>query len=136
MMIGWKAILPLAAVCAAGSTAALADSTVDPSEDAFAPMQRYAISYDEPREFGKFYLRQYDISPYDADFEQLPHAKNPDMRVLLVTVDGMSDATVQGIQFRLGLARDGRGWKAVEAGMRRKCQSGEYAGKWTKGVCP
>ncbi len=133
------AALPVAALLAGGSTALSAGSgeaTVAPPASEFSPMQRYDIAYDKPRDVAEFYLKDFGFRKYDADFEDLDHDADSNMRVVLVTVDGIRDDSVGGVQMRFGLRASRGSWEAVEAGMRRKCRRGENAGKWTKDVCP
>lgn len=113
-----------------------ANSAKAPPVTAFSPIQRYAITYDDPRDVAEFYLRDLGIKARDAQFEEIDHPSDVSMRVVLVTVDGIRDDSVRGIQLRLGVRASAGSWEAVEAGMRRKCYRGENAGQWTKGVCP
>ena len=58
------------------------------------------------------------------------------MRLLFVTVEGIEDNAVTGVQWRLGVKSVEGQWQAIEAGLRRKCLRGDNAGEWTKDVCP
>ena len=133
------AALPIAAGCTFGAAVLSAKSGEDrvaPPATEFAPMQRYAIGFDKPRDVAEFYMRDFGFSQYDADFTELDHDADSRMRVVLVTVDGIEDDAVQGIQMRFGMRPSEGSWEAVEAGLRRKCYRGENAGKWTKDTCP
>ncbi len=84
----------------------------------------------------EFYLRDYGFRPRHAEFEEIDHPTDRSMRIVLMTVDGIADDAVKGVQWRFGMRTSAGSWEAVEAGMRRKCQRGDNAGKWTKAVCP
>lgn len=131
---GWTALTLAAAL--AGTTALSAKKDAAPPATAFTPIERFAISYDSPQDMAEFYLRDFGIRPRDADFEQSRDPANPDIKVMLVTVDGIADDAVQGLQMRLGLRASQGGWETIEAGVRRKCRRGDQAGTWTKNVCP
>ncbi len=135
---GMLAIMPVAALLAGGATlsAENADSAQIPPASEFNTIQRYAISYDDPRDVAEFYLRDYGFRPRHAEFEEIDHPTDRSMRIVLMTVDGIADDAVKGVQWRFGMRTSAGSWEAVEAGMRRKCQRGDNAGKWTKAVCP
>ncbi len=133
------ATLPVAGLLVGGASVLHAEDTKSaeaPPVSAFSPIQRYAISYDDPRDIAEFYLRDFGIKARDAEFEEIDHPSDVSMRIVMVTVDGIRDDSVQGIQLRLGVRASAGSWEAVEAGMRRKCYRGDNAGQWTKGVCP
>lgn len=123
-----------------GTPAALAqsgESAVAPAASEYSPIQRYAITFDRPRDLAEFYLEQsYEISPRAAEITELAHPSDASMRVVLVTVDGLLDDSVQAIQLRIAMKVDAGNWGAVEAGVRRKCARGDNAGNWQKAVCP
>jgi len=122
----------------AGATTVLAqksDKTAPPASE-FSPIERFAISYDSPHDMAKFYLRDFGIRPRDADFDESRDPADPNIKVMLVTVDGIADDSVRGLQMRLGLRASQGGWETIEAGVRRKCRRGNDAGSWTKSVCP
>ncbi|MEL6531284.1 MAG: hypothetical protein AAFQ27_15100, partial [Pseudomonadota bacterium] len=100
------------------------------------PIQRYAITYDDPRDVAEFYLRDFGIKARDAEFAEVEHPSDVAMRIVMVTVDGIRDDSVKGIQLRLGVRASAGSWEAVEAGIRRKCYRGDKAGQWQKDVCP
>lgn len=131
-----KAAVSVVALLAGASSVAAEDSNMAPPASEFAQIERFAIAYEEPRQMAEFYVRDYGINPYDADFKELRHPEDPDMRVWIVTVDGLADDSVKGIQFRLGLRADRGNWKTMEAGVRRKCYRGENIENWTTNVCP
>ncbi|MBD2843156.1 hypothetical protein [Erythrobacter rubeus] len=133
---GLIASLPFAAFLAGLPVAVSAEEADVPSASAFAPMQRYAIAYPEPRDVAEFYVRDLGMKARAADFEEFDHPNDRSMRIVLVTVDGIADDTVGAVQLRLGLRFSEGSWEAVEAGMRRKCQRGANAGEWTREVCP
>ena len=107
-----------------------------PAEDAFTPIERYGITYDKPRDIAEFYLKQFGLHRNDADLHEVRHPTDRSMRILIVTVDEVEDASVGGVQWRLGVKVSAGQWQAVEAGIRRKCLRGDNAGQWTKDVCP
>lgn len=107
-----------------------------PPESAFFHVQRYAITYEEPRDIAEFYIREFRFKKYDAKIEEIRHPSDRSMRIVFITLNDIDDAAVQGVQLRLGLKFSEGQWQAVEAGMRRKCARGESAGEWTKSVCP
>lgn len=107
-----------------------------PPQDAFTPIERYGITYDKPRDIAEFYLKQFGLHRNDADLHEIRHPTERSMRILYVTVDKVEDASVQGVQWRLGVKFSEGQWQAVEAGLRRKCRRGSNAGEWTKDVCP
>ncbi len=131
--------LSMAALLAGGATALSAESgetaSMPPASE-FNTIQRYAISYDDPRDVAEFYLRDYGFRPRHASFDEVDHPTERSMRIVLVTVDGIADEAVRGVQWRFGMRTSAGSWEAVEAGMRRKCQRGDNAGQWTKAVCP
>ncbi len=133
------AILPAVALFVGGATvlsAAGSETAEIPPANAFNPIQRYAISYDHPRDVAEFYIVDFGIKPRDAEFQEVAHPSDVSMRIMLVTVDGLRDDSVQGIQWRFGMRASKGSWEAVEAGMRRKCYRGDNAGQWQKDVCP
>lgn len=133
------AAAPLAALLAGGATVLSAENPGSggvPSANEFNPIQRYAITYDDPRDVAEFYLRDFGLKAYDAEFQELDHPSDASMRVVLVTVDGIRDDVVQGVQWRFGVRASAGSWEAVEAGMRRKCYRGQNAHQWTRDVCP
>lgn len=130
------AALPIAALLAAGSSVLSADEGKVPSASEFAPIERYGITYDEPRDMAEFYLREYGLKLRHADIEELDHPTDATMRVMLVTVNGIRSDSLNGVQFRLGIRANRGSWETAEAGMRRKCNRGESMGEWTKAVCP
>jgi len=122
----------------AGTTAVSAqksDKTAPPASD-FSPIERFAISYDDPHDMAKFYLRDFGIRARDADFDESRDPADPNIKVMLITVDGIADDSVKGLQMRLGMRASQGGWETIEAGVRRKCRRGDEAGSWTKNVCP
>ena len=130
---------PVAVLLAGGASALSAeasDAKAIPPASEFNTIQRYAISYDDPRDVAEFYLRDYGFRPRHAEFEEVAHPDDRSMRLVLVTVDGIADDAVKGVQWRFGMRTSEGSWEAVEAGMRRKCHRGDDAGKWTKAVCP
>ncbi|QFT76421.1 hypothetical protein [Erythrobacter sp. THAF29] len=133
------ASLPAAMLLAGGSATLSADDSdaanIPPAVE-FAPVQRYNITYDAPRDVAEFYLRDFGFRTRDAEFQQADHPTDPTMLVMLVTVDGIRDDSVRGVQLRLGMRASAGFWEMVEAGIRRKCHRGENAGKWTREVCP
>jgi len=133
------ATLPVAALLVGGATvlsAETAETAEVPPASAFNAIPRYAISYDATRDVAEFYLRDMGFKLRDAEFQEVAHPSDVSMRIMLVTVDGIKDDSVRGMQWRLGMRTSGGSWEAVEAGTRRKCYRGENAGKWTKDVCP
>ena len=131
--------LPVAALLAGGAATLSAESSeieIAPPASEFVPIQRYAISYSEPRDVAEFYLKDFGFKTYDAKFTELDHNADQNMRVVLVTVDGIKDDAVRGVQWRFGLRPSAGSWEAVEAGIRRKCQRGDNTDQWTKDVCP
>ncbi len=131
--------LALSALLLSGAAALSAnDGAVEaiPAQDAFTPIERYGISYDKPRDIAEFYLKQFGLHRNDADLHEIRHPSDRSMRILFVTVDEVEDASVQGVQWRLGVKFSEGQWQAVEAGLRRKCHRGPNAGEWTKDVCP
>ena len=133
-----KAGLPLTALIVGVSalSAQDADSKMAPPKSDFAPIERFAIAYEEPRQMAEFYVRDYGINPYDAEYKELRDPEDPYMRVWMVTVDGIADNSVKGIQFRLGLRADRGSWRTIDAGVRRKCYRGENVDSWTTDTCP
>ena len=133
------ATIAMAALLAGGATTLSAESSdtaqIPPASE-FNTIQRYAISYDDPRDVAEFYVRDYGFRPRDAKFEEVEHPTEQSMRIVLVTVDGIADDAVKGVQWRFGMRTSAGSWEAVEAGMRRKCHRGDNKGKWTKAVCP
>ncbi|MEM6499024.1 MAG: hypothetical protein AAF709_20165 [Pseudomonadota bacterium] len=120
-----------------GGAASLSAETAEvPPSSAFNPIQRFAISYDEPRDIAEFYVREFGLKARDAKFEEVPHPSQTSMRIMLVTAEGLKDDSVEGLQMRLDLRFASGNWEAVEAGMRRKCYRGPNAGEWTRDVCP
>ena len=102
MTIGKFAISTLtAAILFAGGSSMLSaqnsDADTAPPADAFSPIQRYAIAFDQPRDLAEFYLRDFGLKPYGADIEELPHPANPNMRVLLITLDPIKSGAVRGV---------------------------------------
>lgn len=139
MTRNWFAALPAATLLFGGATVLFAvdsEAAEIPPSSAFNPVQRYAISYDDPRDVAEFYLRDIGIKPRDAEFHEVAHPSDVSVRIMLVTVDGIEDDAVQGIQWRFGMRTSEGSWEAVEAGMRRKCYRGANAGQWQKEVCP
>ncbi|MEM7701348.1 MAG: hypothetical protein AAF251_05370 [Pseudomonadota bacterium] len=135
---GWTAATTALAMAAAlaGTSAVSAKKDAAPPASAFTPIERFAISYDSPRDMAEFYLRDFGIRPRDADFDESRDPADPNIKVMLVTVNGIADDSVKGIQMRLGLRASQGGWETIEAGVRRKCRRGDEAGNWTKSVCP
>lgn len=125
------AMVPVAALLTGGMTALSAENSgsvpVPPASE-FNAIQRYAISYDDPRDVAEFYLRDYGFKPRHAEFEEVAHPSDRSMRIVLVTVDGLADDSVKGVQWRFGMRTSEGNWEAVEAGMRRMCYRGENAG--------
>nr|WP_298898487.1 hypothetical protein [uncultured Altererythrobacter sp.] len=121
-----------AATLSAGNSA----TEAVPPQDAFTPIERYGITYDEPRDIAEFYLKQYGIHRNDADMHEVRHPSDRSMRILIVTVVEVEDPSITGVQWRFGARFSEGQWQAIEAGMRRKCARGENAGEWTKSVCP
>lgn len=109
----------------------------EPSASDFNAIQRYAIAYDEPRDVAEFYVRDAGLNPRDASFEEIDDPSRRSDKIVLATVEGIH-GPVQGVQWRLHLRFNvsDSSWETVEAGMRRKCASGQTAGEWTKEVCP
>ncbi|MBV7265537.1 hypothetical protein [Erythrobacter ani] len=139
MKRGLLVAFPVAALFmgGAGTPSAEASETAElPPISAFAPIQRYAISHDEPHDHVDFYLRDYGMRANGAVIAEMAHEKDPNLRVVLVTIDDMEDDAIAGVQWRFDLRSSAGRWKAVEAGMRRKCQRGPNAGEWTREVCP
>ncbi|MEO1731056.1 MAG: hypothetical protein AAFR64_09975 [Pseudomonadota bacterium] len=132
-------LLTAATLFAGGATALSAkgdsDKTAPPASD-FAPIQRYAIAYDRPRDLAEFYLSEFGLKTYGAKIEQLDHPTNPDMRVMLITIDPIEDGSVNGVQWRFDLSSNGGMWRTETAGMRRKCSKGANPNEWTREVCP
>lgn len=131
--------LTFSALLMSGAAALSANESADdaiPPQDAFTPIERYGITYDEPRDIADFYLRQFDVHRNDADVSEIRHPTDRSMRIILVTVDDVKDESVKGVQLRLGVKFSEGQWQAIEAGLRRKCHRGPNAGEWTKGVCP
>ena len=131
-----KTMIAAAAVLGAGASAVRADTNEVPSAAEFAPIQRYAIAYDEPRDLARFYLREAGFFKYDGEIEVLTDPADTDRRVMLVTVEPLADAKVKGVQYRFAIRSVARRWQAEDAGMRRKCQSGTDADRWTTDTCP
>lgn len=107
-----------------------------PPASAFHPIQRYAISYDEPRDLAEFYLSDAGLKAYHADFREFDHPGDASMRVMLVTIDGIRSEAVGGVQWRFAMRFSKGSWEAEEAGIRRKCNRGANVDKWTRDVCP
>ena len=140
MSIGKFAISALtAAILFAGGSSMLSaqnsDADTAPPADAFSPIQRYAIAFDQPRDLAEFYLRDFGLKPYGADIEELPHPANPNMRVLLITLDPIKSGAVRGVQWRFDISANEGAWRSETAGIRRKCANGPNAGQWTRDVC-
>ncbi|MEE4201268.1 hypothetical protein [Erythrobacter sp.] len=102
----------------------------------FVPMQRYAVTYEEPVEMAKFYVRQLDLPVREAQFEEGRSPYIPNHKVVIATVDGIENPTVKAIQWRIELKADGNAWEAVAAGLRRMCQNGPNTDTWTTDTCP
>lgn len=133
------AILPVAAAFAISGAglSAMDDHGADmPDATEFNPMQRYAITYDNPRDIAQFYLNDYGVSLSQTDVTTMQDPDNVSIRVMLVTLDGIRDDAVQGLQWRFALRTSEGSWEAAEAGVRRKCYRGDNAGEWTKDICP
>jgi len=133
------AALPIAALLAGGSSALTAQSTGSaeaPSQDAFAPIARYAITYDHPRDLAEFYLRDFGFKPGDANIAQFDDPRDSSRRVVVVTVDDVEDEAVRSLQLRLGMRASSGSWETTDAGMRRKCNRGPNTDAWTRDVCP
>ena len=133
------AILAAATFAVGASTALSAkgdsDKAAPPASD-FAPIQRYAIAYDRPRDLAEFYLGEFGLKTYGAKIEQLDHPTNPDMRVMLITIDPLKEGSVSGVQWRFDISSSGGMWRTETAGMRRKCSRGANPNEWTREVCP
>jgi len=133
------AALPLTAALVGGATM-LSAETIDaynlPSASEFAPIQRYAITYDHPRDVAEFYVRDFGFKNRDAEIQQVDHPSDESMRILFVTVNGIQDDAVKGIQMRIGVKFSEGAWEAAEAGMRRMCYRGANTEKWTRDPCP
>ena len=130
------AIMPAAALLAGGASVANAEEKLAPPPSEFSPIQRYAITFDRPRDVAEFYLREYGLKSYGVDFEQLDHETDDTLRVLLITVDPIKNETVRGVQWRLDMRRMNGAWRTVDAGIRRKCTKGADTTQWTKDTCP
>ena len=133
------AILPVIAALTGASAIASAEDSASainlPSSD-FAPMQRFNISYQDPEDIAEFYLRTLGLKKRDADIEEGRDPRNPKHKVVIATVEGIDDAMVNAIQWRLELKSQGGYWEAVEAGLRRKCRNGPNTDRWTRELCP
>ena len=132
-------VLTFAAFAAGASPALSAKGDGDkvaPPASEFAPIQRYAIAYDRPRDLAEFYLREFGLKTYGAKIEQLDHPTNSDMRVMLITIDPIKSGMVTAVQWRFDLSSSGGMWRTDTAGMRRKCSNGSNPDEWTREVCP
>lgn len=136
-MTARKLILAPAAALATlfAATTVVADEGV-PSASDFNTLQRYAIGFDEPREAAELYIKDFGLKPRDAKYDIIDGANRRSDKILIATIEGIEDPTVQGVQWRLLIRFSEGNWEAVEAGMRRKCHNGANAGQWTKDVCP
>ena len=134
-----SAILPVIALLASTPATVSADDSANalslPSSD-FSPMQRYNISYQDPEDLAEFYLRTLGLKIRDADVEEGRNPNNPKHKVVIATVEGIDDALVNAIQWRLELKSEGGYWEAVEAGLRRTCRNGPNTNQWTRDLCP
>ena len=133
------AMLVLGAVVSCGLAPVAAgepDRAVDPGADRFNPIQRYDFAAEEPRGLAAFYLERFGARLKDAKVETLDHPDDATLRVALVTIDGIRDDAVKGLQWRFAMRSTEGRWEAVEAGMRRSCYRGENAGNWTRELCP
>lgn len=129
-----------AAACLTLSAAPLSadevESAVALPASEFAPQQRFAITYDEPKDVAEFYVRTLGLSPRDADYEEGRNPRNPRHKVVIATVQNINDPTVTAIQWRIELKAQSGAWEAVEAGLRRKCRKGSNSDAWTRETCP
>ena len=133
------AILPAIAaltVTPASLSAEESASAMSLPSSEFAPMQRYNISYQDPEDIAEFYLRTLGLKMRDADVEEGRNPRNPKHKIVIATVKGINDPTVNAIQWRLELKSEGGYWEAVDAGLRRKCSNGPNANQWTRELCP
>ena len=131
--------LAAAGLLAGGSTALMAQSSEvksAPEASAFSPIQRYAIAFDRPRDLAEFYLRDFGLKTYGTKIEELEHPTDPNMRVLLITIDPVEGDMVSAVQWRFDLRSSEGMWRTETAGIRRKCPNGPSAGEWTRDVCP
>ncbi|MEM1195344.1 MAG: hypothetical protein AAGH57_04520 [Pseudomonadota bacterium] len=136
--VAQAASLTAAAFLATGSPALLAEvseAEIAPDASAFSPIQRYAIAFDQPRDLAEFYLRDFGLKTYGTKIQELDHPTDPNMRVLLITLDPVEGDAVTAVQWRFDISSDKGMWRTETAGIRRKCPNGPNAGEWTRDVC-
>lgn len=132
----FAALFAAAALASTASALSASARDVAPPASDFTPIQRYGITFDEPRGVAEFYLREFDLKPKSQQFDTLDHPTDSTLRVVMVTIEPVEDDALKGVQFRFGMKRTATHWEAVEAGMRRKCARGDDTENWTRSVCP